>query len=196
MEAYVSIPTGNSNAYTSQMWGSEGNQYNAKIGYLQNRKPRWEQISIKYKDIAALNKFGIDPTRPPGGGIIMQANSYGYPLDGYTTGYTYKLPPPADFEVASRVPLSFNQPAIIEASDGTSAVPAIPSDDPVQFVNLWRYGDPEQQATVDRVRRLQHEARDKKMATVRKSAASGYTDSARLPNPEPAPMRVRNERPV
>lgn len=123
-----------------QSWGSEANNKHAKYGYWEHAKPRWQQIGFEYHDMAALAKFGIDPRRPPGGGIIMSANHYGFPQMGYTTGYTTKLPPPANFEVARRTPLSSNSPSIVEASDGTNAVPTIPSDDPVNYINTWKYG--------------------------------------------------------
>lgn len=126
----------------AQYWGSEGSNNNARYGYTQWAKPRWEQMYYKYQDAAALERFGIDPMRPAPG-VVMMANPYGYPIDGYTTGYTMKLPPPAEFELAARTPRSSNMPSVIETSDGTTGMSVLPGDSPVDYVNDWQYGDPE-----------------------------------------------------
>lgn len=160
-------------------WGSEANNDHACYGYWEHAKPRWEQISYEYHDMGALDKFGIDPRRPPGAGIIMSANSYGFPQMGYTTGYTTKLPAPANFEVASHTPVSSNTPSIIEASDGTNAVPSIPSDDPVEYINMWKYGDETQQRNADNVRSVQDKARLKRQAKVRGKSYGNSDESVR-----------------
>jgi hypothetical protein len=113
-----------------QSWGSEGR--NPAFGYSERPKHRWRLDATRYQDIAALERFGVDPLKPAGHGIVMNANSYGYQIDGFTTGYTVKLPPPADPVAAQRTPRSGNQPAIIGVSDGSDepAVGTVPSDEP------------------------------------------------------------------
>lgn len=109
-----------------QTWGSES--YNIPIGYIQNRKPRWQMINQVYTDPAALDRFGIDPNHPAAG-VIMSANSYGYPLDGFTTGYMSKLPPSViPEEMAKQIPRSGLQPAVVGAEGGVDI--SGPSPDP------------------------------------------------------------------
>lgn len=133
-----------------QSWGSEG--VNQAFGAIEAPKPRWSVPSIFYQDVAALERFGVDPLNPPSGrGAVLSANSYGYPIDGYTTGYTVKLPPSgADPQVAQRTPISGNQPTVVASSNGEDASPllGIPSDEPVadqiagvDWSNPWRRGE-------------------------------------------------------
>lgn len=191
MAAIISRALGHHNELAT--WGSEANNDHACYGFWERPKHRWEQLAYEYHDIGALAKFGIDPRRPPGGGIIMSANHYGFPQMGFTTGYTTKLPPPANFAVASQTPASGNTPAIIEASDGTNAVPSIPSDDPVQYINMWKYGDKEQQANLDRVREYQGKARTKRQGRVRGSAATGSDESVRTRHSAEGAPHQQNE---
>jgi hypothetical protein len=111
---------------------------NAVYGYETHVKPRWQQKSFEYQDPAALEKFGLDPLHGHQSGVVNQADSYGYPVDGYTTGYTVKLPPPADLAAAERTPRSFNIPQVVEACDGVTSTNPVPGDNPVDWIN-WVY---------------------------------------------------------
>jgi hypothetical protein len=133
-----------------QSWGSESNNSNAEISWFEAPKPRWQQIRAIHTDIAALERFGVDPTRPAGAGVVMQANTYGYPIEGYTTGYTFKLPPPANFEGAVRTPRSGNIPSVVEASDGTDGVPTVSGDTPVDHIEQWPYPKEDDRRDVER----------------------------------------------
>jgi hypothetical protein len=124
-----------------QFWGSEA-QHTA-FGYANTPKYRWQRRTTLYQDIAALERFGIDPTRPAGPGIITQANSYGYAIDGFTTGYTVKLPPPADPQAAQRTPRSGLAPSIVASSETSTepvAAPA-PSTEPAEQDPAWENPD-------------------------------------------------------
>ncbi len=126
---------------TASFLGSERSNLNAAYGYIEHRKPRWTQRVREYQDIGAIEKFGIDPTKPTPLGVTVMADPYGFPIDGYTTGYTMKLPPPADMEVAKRTPRSFNSLSVIAQSDGseTSFVPpGLNMDNPDA---TWNYGN-------------------------------------------------------
>ena len=116
-------------------FGSEASNYNATYGYLQHPKPRHQDVRFEYHDAGAMERFGIDPTKPVPLGVTVTADPYGYPLDGFTTGYTIKLPPPADLVAAQNTPKSFNIPSVVARSDGSDFVPAIPGDRPIDYVN-------------------------------------------------------------
>lgn len=110
-----------------QSWGSESR--NIPIGYIEHRKPRWQVLKYKYEDPGALERFGIDPRNPAQGGMIMSANSYGYPLQGFTTGYSVKMPPSnIGMEAASQVPRSGLDMTVVGISNGATP-------DPVDVVN-------------------------------------------------------------
>lgn len=130
-------------------WGSESNNDNATYGYVEHRKPRWQEYKRQYQDPAAMERFGIDPTRPVPLGVTVTADPYGYPIDGYTTGYTVKLPPPADIVAAQRTPKSFNVPAIVGRGDGSDEMPPPPVPDSEESTGPgfdpangpdWKYG--------------------------------------------------------
>ena len=110
---------------------------NSVYGYIEHLKPRWEIIHSVYQDAGALDRFGYDPTHPPGPGVTLQSDGYGYPEDGWTTGYTTKLPPPADFAVAQQTPASFNTMQIVSAGNGQMSTEDIPGDNPVDFINYF-----------------------------------------------------------
>lgn len=117
-----------------QSWGSES--ANIPFGYYERPKPRWQQIAHGYQDAAALDRFGIDPTRPAGPNIIMNANAYGVPIDGFTTGYSVKLPPAnIGIQNASTIPRSGNQPVTVGNDNGTGT-----AVDPVNELNAATYG--------------------------------------------------------
>jgi hypothetical protein len=131
--------------------GSDLSNANAAYGYVEHKKPRWTQLAREYQDVGALERFGIDPTKPVPLGVTVTADPYGYPIDGYTTGYTTKLPPPADMVAAQRTPRSFNVPAIVQSGNGmeTIGTPPVPPDEqstgpgkePVEDTSRWGYGD-------------------------------------------------------
>ncbi len=134
----------------TQSWGSEG--LNPAFGASEAPKRQWSIPSIVYQDVAALERFGVDPLAPPSGrGVVLSANSYGYPIDGYTTGYTVKLPPSgADITVAQQTPISGNQPSVVMSSAGGDGSPitGVPSDEPVadqiagvDWSNPWKRGE-------------------------------------------------------
>jgi hypothetical protein len=133
-----------------QSWGSEG--LNPAFGAREAPKRNWATSSTTYQDIAALERFGVDPLAPPTGkNVVLASTSYGYPIDGYTTGYTVKLPPSgADITVASKVPISGLQPSVVASSAGGEGAPitGVPSDEPVadqiagvDWSNPWRRGE-------------------------------------------------------
>ena len=135
-----------------QTWGSEAR--NLAIGYFQYTKPYWQQEGYTYQDVGALERFGIDPMKPAGGGVIMQANAYGYPVDGYTTGYTMKLPPPANMQLAQQIPRSFNTLQVIDSGDGIDDALPTAGDNPVDAVNWWQGRSKEEQTEMDLRRQL------------------------------------------
>lgn len=94
-----------------QSWGTEA--YNPAFGYTESKRRRWHNEKERFQDIAALNKFGLDPRSKKTIGIITQATGYGFPIDGYTTGFTSKLPPPAYPTIASQIPRSGLNPRIV-----------------------------------------------------------------------------------
>lgn len=170
MASYGSIPAHVQN-HEAQMWGSEG--VNIKQGYRENKKGRWQQMGYQYQDVGALDTFGVLPMKPPGPGVVMTSDGYGYPVDGYTTGYTTKLPPPANLETALKLPRGSNQISVVAASDGYDGVSPIPSSDPVNYVNWWRYGDAAQQAELEQIRAIQAASRVYRKAGVSGAAARG-----------------------
>lgn len=97
-----------------QQWGSEGT--NRAFGYTDYTRHRYSHTKSHFQDIAALDKFGLDPRSKSTTGIITQATGYGFPIDGYTTGYTVKLPPPAYPSIASQIPRSGLNPRIVGVS--------------------------------------------------------------------------------
>ena len=109
--------------------GSQQNNTNAIYGYMTHKKPRWTNRTREFVDLAALERHGIDPTKPVPAGVIVSADPYGYPIDGFTTGYTTKLPPPADPVVAINTPKSFNVPAVVQSSNGSGGDSGEPIDD-------------------------------------------------------------------
>jgi hypothetical protein len=134
---------------TSQHFGSQATNHNAVYGYVYPIKHRFEDTMFRFQDPAALERFGIDPTRPVPLGVTVTADPYGFPLQGFTTGYTTKLPPPAlDIATASRLPQSFNQIGFASSSNGNGGTSTVPSDEPVSFANSfadptrgqWQYG--------------------------------------------------------
>lgn len=110
---------------------------NALYGYIEHLKPRWQTLYGRYQDAAALDRFGYDPLHPPGPGVTLQADSYGYPEDGWTTGYTTKLPPPADFAESQQTPASFNTMQIVSAGNGQMSTDAVPGDNPIDYINYF-----------------------------------------------------------
>ena len=111
-----------------QSWGSESR--NIPIGYIEHRKPRWQVLKYSYEDPGAMERFGIDPRNPAQGGMIMSANSYGYPLEGFTTGYSVKLPPSnIGIQAASQVPRSGLDMTVVGVSDGNTPFPQDPVGD-------------------------------------------------------------------
>lgn len=138
---------------SSPSWGAQANNYNAAYGYIEPVKKRWTQRTRMYEDPAALERFGIDPTKRPPTGVVVMADPYGFPVDGYTTGYTVKLPPPVNFEAVAQTPKSFNMIGIVERGNGTdSAPPPLPEGEEVigpgyEPINFrigdkgWNYGD-------------------------------------------------------
>lgn len=133
---------------TTTFLGSDRSNANATYGYVEHKKPRWTQQVREYEDAAALERFGIDPTKPVPLGVTVTSDPYGYPIDGYTTGYTIKLPPPADPVAAQRTPKSFNLPQVVSRGSGdeTMAPPPLPANeivvgpgqDPVDAME-WTY---------------------------------------------------------
>ena len=133
----------------AQFLGSNKTNANAAYGYIEHVKRRWTQQVREYEDAGALDRFGIDPTKPVPLGVTVTADPYGYPIDGYTTGYTVKLPPPADIVAAQNTPKSFNVPAIVQRGNGdeTMAPPPLPEGETVvgpdqEPANTagWQYG--------------------------------------------------------
>lgn len=142
--------------------GSEQNNANAVIGWSEAPKARWQTVYKMYQDVGAMERFGIAPGQPVPAGVVTQGDAYGYPVDQYTTGYTTKLPPPADPVAAQNTPKSFNVPSVIARGNGGDAISDQPGDNPYDFVNEWTYGDAEQQIqrnqvgdATDRLRALQ-----------------------------------------
>lgn len=118
----------------TQSWGSESR--NIPIGYIENRKPRWQILKYSYEDPGALERFGVDPAHPAQGGVIMTADSYGYPLQGYTTGYSRKMPPSnIGMEAASQIPRSGMEMTVVGLSDGSGPPDQTPSSDIVYDIN-------------------------------------------------------------
>lgn len=187
MTAISSLPLPNHQPVQLQYWGSESNNQNALYGYVSQAKPRWEQTAYTYQDAAALERFGIDATRPAGQGVVMGGDGYGYPVDGYTTGYTVKLPPPANFDLAQKIPLSFNMPSVVEASDGTDTIPNIPGDNPVDYVNWWQYGDRTQNARRQLVLKTQELERLRREAQVGSVGGLNPKDLPTVTRPPPRP---------
>ena len=141
MDSYISNVPLPQTTYTVHRWNQGGgNEFisnsNAVYGYVTHVKPRWQQTAFEYQDPAALEKFGLDPLHGHQSGVVNQCDSYGYPVDGYTTGYTMKLPPPVDFAAAEMTPRTGNEMQIVEASDGSSAVPPEVGDNPVDWINF------------------------------------------------------------
>lgn len=139
----------------SPSWGVQANNFNAAYGYLEPVKKRWTQSMREYDDPAALERFGIDPTKRPPPGVVVMADPYGFPMDSYTTGYTVKLPPPiSDPALVEQTPRSFNTIGVVESGNGSDAAPPpIPDNtdeppsgisyDPVNFRigdKGWDYG--------------------------------------------------------
>ena len=105
----------------AQSWGSEA--LNIPIGYITNRKPRWQIVSYQYQDVGAMEKFGVHPGDNTGD-IIMTAGHYGFPLQGFTTGYTTKLPPTnIGMQAASQVPRSGVSMSTVAVGGGTAPPP-------------------------------------------------------------------------
>lgn len=132
--------------FTSGHLGSQHSNANAVYGYSEPAKPRWQEDRFTMQDVGALERFGIDPTKPVPLGVVMQADPYGYPIDGFTNGYTTKLPPPADPVAAEKTPKSYNVLGVVAKSDGAGVVNSVPGDapidfDPVDAVNGWTYGE-------------------------------------------------------
>ncbi|MGI9142731.1 MAG: hypothetical protein ACR2IJ_06025 [Fluviibacter sp.] len=138
----------------SPSWGSQGSNENAAYGYIQPIKKRWTQQVREYDDPAALERFGIDPTKRTPQGVVTMADPFGFPVDGYTTGYTVKLPPPANFAAAEQTPRSFNGIGVVESGNGSDVGPPPVPDgvdvgggvgyEPTNFRigdQGWSYGD-------------------------------------------------------
>jgi hypothetical protein len=127
--------------------GSQHSNQNAVYGYIRETKPRWTNTSRQFNDLAALERHGIDPTRPVPAGVVVMADPYGYPVDGFTTGYTTKLPPPSDLQVAQNTPKSFNVPSVVQRGDGGGSTSGVPGDQPTDNPAEYKYGEAAQQAT-------------------------------------------------
>lgn len=163
---YVSVPLPEAVArvhydITSHL-GSEQNNANAVIGWSEAPKARWQTVYKLYQDAAAMERFGFAPGMPVPAGVVTQGDPYGYPIDQYTTGYTTKLPPPADPVAAQNTPKSFNVPSVVARGSGSDSVSDQPGDNPYDFVESWTYGDATQQGqreqaatATDRLRALQ-----------------------------------------
>lgn len=126
--------------------GSEQSNANAVYGYMVETKPRWTNVTREFNDLAAMERHGIDPTRPVPAGVVVMADPYGFPIDGFTTGYTTKLPPPADPITAQNTPKSFNVISVVEKSNGSGTTSGIGSDEPVNN-EAYAYGDAAGRAT-------------------------------------------------
>lgn len=127
--------------FSTTFLGSELTNANAVYGFVQRAKPRWQETSREYQDVGAMERFGIDPTKPVPLGVTVTADPYGYPIDGWTTGYTVKLPPPADPVAAQRTPKSFNVIGVVERGNGSNVAPSVvPGDTPIESLS-WRGGD-------------------------------------------------------
>jgi hypothetical protein len=123
--------------------GSEQSNANAVYGYMVETKPRWTNVTREFNDLAAMERHGIDPTRPVPAGVIVMADPYGFAVDGFTTGYTTKLPPPADPVAAQNTPKSFNVMSVVERGNGGGTTSGIGNDEPVNSPS-YAYGtDPE-----------------------------------------------------
>jgi len=108
---------------------------NAVYGTIEHVKPRHQVLGETHQDVAALEKFGLHPLGCTSSQLVNQADNYGYPIMGYTTGYTTKLPPPANFEAAIRTPRSSNYPQLVSSSNGIEPTPPAQTSDLVKLLN-------------------------------------------------------------